>query len=232
MPAFSASPFATLPEVAIPGKPAYLFGSLPVTTADMVMTIASVAITSNVATVIGTIQAGNIPAVGNLISIQGTTTASGTFNVTGVALASVSVTGAGVATLTFALTHANVATTPDAGKGMVPIQEVAETLANGASVPVFVPSQEPVDNGLKAIVTSVTFPTLPTAVAVILQSALYFNSPNSEWTQVGSANAATVAASAQTLGPLQTFNVAGGRFFRFNVSGLSGSGTIIAKLVP
>lgn len=232
MPAFSASPFAALPEVAIPGKPAYLFGSLPVDTADMVMTITSVAITSNVATVIGTIQAGNVPAVGNLLSIQGTTTSSGAFNVTGVALASVSVTGPGVATLTFPLTHANVATTPDSGKGMVPIQEVAETLANGASVPVYVPAQEPTDFGLKAITSAVTFPTLPTAVTVILQSALYFNSPTSEWTQVGAVNAATVAGSTQTVGPMQTFNVAGGRFFRYFVEGLSGSGTVIAKVTP
>ena len=232
MPAFSASPFTALPETAIPGKPAYFFGSLPVDTDDMRMTITNVALTSNVATVIGTILTGNKPAVGNLISIQGTTQASGAFNVTNVALTGVSVTGAGVATLTFALTHADVASHSDSGQGMVPIQETSETLANGQSVPIYVPSQEPNDNGVKTITTCVTFPALPTSVNVVLQSALNWNSPNSEWTQVGSVNVATVSGSTQTVGPMQVFSLQGGRFFRLSVSGLTGSGTIIAKMVP
>ena len=74
MPTYSNSAFAPLPEVAIPAKPAYFFGSLPVTTQDtQVMRISNVALTSNVATVVGTIFQGNIPAVGNFISIIGTT---------------------------------------------------------------------------------------------------------------------------------------------------------------
>ena len=230
-----------MPEVALPGKPAYLYGSFATDNQDTLIDISNVALTSDVATITGTIRYGNIPIVGNLISIQGTTAAGGAFNVSSVALTGVTVTAStGVGTFTFALTHADVTSVANSGQALVPIQEIGEAIANNTSVPIYVPSQEPNDMGEKSITTAVTFPTLPTAVTVKLYSAINLpknvpGSAGSEWTLVGTV--ATVAGSAQTVGPLTTFDTSAsttalaGRFFCLQATGLSGTGIIIAKIV-
>lgn len=227
--------YNTLPEVAVSGQPAYFFGSLPRDTQDMIAQVTSVACASNVATVVMTIQAGNIPVVGNLITVQGTVTASGAYNVTAVAIASISGTAStGVYTVTYACTTANLTTTPDAGKAYVPIQETSETVAANQSVAIYVPAQEPVDFGAKTITTAITFPTLPTAATYTLYTAIN-NSPiapgtnPSEWTSMGVV--ATVAAGAQTVGPLKTFTTPAGRWFCLVGSGVTGTGKVIAKMI-
>ena len=241
MPTMNVSAFAPLPEVALPGKPAYLYGSFASDTQDTLLQVTNVALASNVATVSVYVIAGNIPIVGNLISIQGTQTASGAFNVSSVALTGVTInTSTGVGTVTFALTHADVLSTADAGQAIVPIQEVPETLAANTSVPAYVPSQEPNDCGEKSITTAITFPTMPTAATVKLYSAINLpknlpGSTGSEWTLVGTV--ATVSTSAQTVGPLYTEDTSAntaalaGRFFCLQVTGITGTGTITAKLI-
>ncbi len=103
------------------------------------MSIQSVAITSNVATLAVTIIEGPIPVItatksAPLISVQGTQTAAGLFNVTNVALASVTINATtGIGTLTFALTNANIATTIDSGMAIVPAPIVYETLPTSAT---------------------------------------------------------------------------------------------------
>jgi hypothetical protein len=230
MPLYSTSAFAPLPEVAIPGKPVYFYGALNTDTDDTYLRVTNVALASNVATVTGTIYRGNIPAVGSLISIQGTKTSSGLFNVSGVALTAVSVAAAtGVGTFTFALTGSDVSATADAGMGIVPIAETAETAADGTSVAIYVPSNELRDLGEKSITVATTFPSLPTAATVTLYAAIN-NNPD-EYTSMGVV--ATVAAGAQTVGPLITFTTPAGRFFRLVASAVSGgtNPTMIAKMV-
>ena len=241
MPTMNVSAFAPLPIVALPGLPAYLYGSLATDTQDTLLQVTNVALTSNVATVSVYVRAGNIPVVGNLISIAGTQTSSGLFNVSSVALTGVTINATtGIGTVTFALTNANVTSVADSGQALVPIQEVPETLAANTSVPVYVPSQEPNDMGEKSITTAITFPTMPTAATVKLYSAVNLpknlpGSAGSEWTAVGTV--ATVAASAQTVGPLFTEDTSAntaalaGRFFCLQVTGVTGSGTITAKLI-
>jgi hypothetical protein len=241
MPTMNVSAFAPLPEVVLPGKPAYLYGSFATDTQDTLLQVTNVALTSNVATVSVYVRAGNIPVVGNLISIAGTQGASGAFNVSSVALTGVSINAtAGIGTVTFALVHADVVSAADSGQALVPIQEVPETLAANTSVPVYVPSQEPNDMGEKSITTAITFPTMPTAATVKLYSAINLpknlpGSAGSEWTLVGTV--ATVAAAAQTVGPLFTEDTSAntaalaGRFFCLQVTGVTGSGLIVAKLI-
>ncbi len=234
MPAYSNSAWAPLPEVAIPAKPAYFFGSLPVTTDDTYIHITNVAITSNVATVTGTIYRGNIPVVGNFISITGCPTSSGAFNVNQVALTAVSVTAAtGVGTFSFALTHADVGAVASSGMGLVPIAEVGEALTNSTSVAIYVPSNELRDLGERSITVASSFPSLPTAATLTLYTAID-NNPQAavaEWTSMGVVS--TVAGGVVTAGPLQTYTVPAGRFFRVVASGVSGgsSPTIIAKMI-
>jgi len=233
MPNYNASAFAPLPEVAIPSKPAYFYGSLPTDADDTYIRISNVALTSNVATVTGTIYRGNIPVVGNFITISGTANNSGAFNVSQIALTGVSVTAStGVGTFTFALTHADVVSAAAAGMAIVPIAEVAETCANGTSVAIYVPSNELRDLGQKSITVATTFPSLPTAATVTLYTAIA-NNPQaavSEWTSMGVV--ATVAGGTQTVGPLVTFATPAGRFFRVVASSVSGgTPTFICKMV-
>jgi hypothetical protein len=214
---------------------------MPWDTQDTLIQVTSVAISANVATVVGTIQRGNVPVAGNMISIQGTQTLSGAFNVSSIPLSSVSVVVAtGVVTMTFPLVGTTTLTTADAGKALIPIAEVAETLAANTSVPVYVPSQEPNDMGSKSITTAVTFPTMPTAATVKLYSAINLpknlpGSAGSEWTSDGVV--ATVAGGVFTAGPLFTEDTGAntaalaGRFFCLQVTAITGSGTITAKLI-
>ena len=110
MPAYIVSPLDGIPPMLLPGIPGYFFGSLPSgPTARMLVT--SVTIAGDVATLGVEMVEGNIPAVGSLISVRGTQTASGAANVSNVALSAVSINAqTGVGTVSFALSHADVAT--------------------------------------------------------------------------------------------------------------------------
>ena len=240
MPVANVSAFAPLPEVVLPGKPAYFYGSMPTDTQDTLLQVTNVATTGGTATVSVYVRAGNIPVIGNLISIEGTVTSSGLFNVSSIPLTNVTINATtGVGTVQFALAG-TVSTTADSGQAIVPIAEVAETLAANTSVPVYVPSQEPNDMGSKSITTAVTFPTMPTAATVTLYSAINLpknlpGSAGSEWTSDGVV--ATVAGGAFTVGPLMTEDTGAntaalaGRFFCLQVTGITGPGKIIAKLI-
>src|ERR1700751_1566949 len=102
MPAFNqVYPYG---QVAVSGTPAYFYGSLDTHAQDTLMQVTNVALTSNVATLSVLVRPGNIPIVGNIISVKGTTNTSGLFNVTRAVLPGVTITAAtGVGTVTFAL---------------------------------------------------------------------------------------------------------------------------------
>lgn len=237
MPSYNVSAFAPLPEVAIPAKPAYFYGSLPVDTDDTYIRVTNVSANGSTATITGTVYRGNIPAVGSLITVSGTKTLSGAFNGT-FALTAVSVTAStGVGTFSYALVQ-TVTSTADAGMALVPIQETAETCANGTSVAVYVPSNELRDLGQKSITVATTFPSLPTAATVTLYTAISNTDNPAEWTSMGAVatvagGVVTVPASASPNGGVATFSTPAGRFFRLVVSGVSGgtSPTMISKMV-
>ena len=230
---------ATAAKVAVSGTPCYFYGSLNQDQQDMLAQVTSVACTSNVATIGITIQQGNIPIVGNLLWVNGTTNASGAYNVSAVAIASITAVSAsaGTYTLTYACTTADLATAAAAGKAIVPVQEVAEAVAANQSVAIYVPSQEPVDNGVRSITVATTFPTIQAttgAATVTLYTAINNNgipvgTTGTEWTSMGVV--ATVAAGAQTVGPLKTFTIPAGRWFCLVVSGVTGKNTLIAKML-
>lgn len=238
MPSYPTVTYAPYPKSAVSGRPEYFFGSIA-DAQDTFMVIDHVAIATNVATLNVTITQGNIPLVGQRVNVQGVSTASGAFNLTAV-LTGVTITAAtGVGTITYALTHADVGSTAATGEAVVPVQEVAEALANGDSIPVYSPAQEPRDYGAKSITTAVTFPSIPTAATVDLYTALNYQqgvSPapgatGSEWTKV--ATVATVAGSAQSTATVITSTAPAGRWYCLHVSGVSGgtNPTILAKVI-
>lgn len=227
MPSYSNSIFAPAPIAVQEGVPVYLFGGFDLKTANTRMHVTSVAIASNVATLGVTVQEGPIPLVGAPISVYGTQTGSGEFNVTNAPLTGVTinpVTGAG--SVTFALTGSNVGPTADAGQAIVPQQETFETLANGASIPCALSANDPNTSMQRTIQAAIEFPTIPTAATVNLQAAT--RNVDSEYVNLGVV--ATVASGAVTQSQEQ-FPQTTARFLRFNVTGLSGAGTIVGKLV-
>lgn len=242
MPAYSNSAFAPLPEVAIPAKPAYFFGSLPTGTQDTLGTVTNVALTTNVATVTITISAGNIPVVGNFITVAGSTNTSGLFNINQAKITAISGTAStGVYTISYALTHANVTSVADTGMAYIPIAETSEALANSTSVAIYVPSNELRDLGQRNITVATTFPSLPTAATVTLYTAIANNpqAASPEWTSMGAVavvagGSVTTPANASANGGLVTFTTPSGRFFRVVITGVSGgtSPTVVCKMIP
>lgn len=227
MTAYNTSPFGPPPVLMVGGRTEFLYGGFADTISSTLIAVSSVAITSNVATVIGTIVSGNAPAVGSLVSIQGTKTSSGLFNVTNIALASVTATlTTGAITITFPLTNANVGTTTDTGFAVVPQPLTFDTLAAGSSKAAASAENDPSTNDERAYMVQVFFGTLPTACTVTLQASLV--DQDSAYQTV--ATVATVTGGTATLNAAVYAN-ANFKFLRFNVSGLTGTGTIAAALM-
>lgn len=164
-PAYSASPFQ-IGYGLQPGIPAYSFGSSSFIVDNTNAFVTNVALTSNVATVTLKLRDGAIPVVGQLISIQGTQTASGAFNVTNVAITGVGGFATGdnsVGTVTFALTHANVVSIVDAGQASAPPPETGDVLTPtvAASGQAFAIAPVAVVGNARSIAWRVSFPSTP-----------------------------------------------------------------------
>lgn len=224
MPTFVNSPFqpATLLQK---GVPAYFFGSFSQKVGDTRLGLATDAIATNVATITGQHIVGPMPNVGDLVSIYGSANSSGAFNVTRAVITAVSfVASTNVMTITFALTASNQSATADGGTVIVEPAETPETLVNNSfSRAVFV--QAPEGDSQFSLPISVTFPTVPTAAVVSLQAAI--KAQSNEWTTLG--QIAVVSGSAVTAGPFSTATLQRGYLYRLAVTGLSGTGTIVAK---
>lgn len=228
MPAYNVTPFGPPPVLMVGGRTEWLYGNQSDIVSPTQIQIASVAITSNVATVIGTIVSGNAPVVGSLVSIQGTKTSSGLFNVANVALASVTATlSTGAITITFPLTNANVSTTTDTGYAVVPPTYTYDSLVAGSSRQAASAENDPSEDDQRSYFAQVFFNgTLPTAVTVTLQASLV--DQDAAYQTVGTV--ATIVGSTVTQSAA-TFSGMNYKFLRFNVSGLTGTGSIAAALM-
>jgi hypothetical protein len=118
------------------GWPVYLFGSRQST--DAKLYVSSVAIASNVATIGVTSWSGPLPVVGAFASLVGSQSTGGIFNVTNAVITAVTLnaTNTDIVSLSFALTHANIGSAPDVGVVHVRFAAVGEavTSAGGASI--------------------------------------------------------------------------------------------------
>lgn len=209
----------------VQGFPTYLFGGWPLFTAPTRFLITQVQLTTNVATITGSIIEGNIPTVPaanqpqSLISVRQTQSNAGLFNVSGVAITAVNINSStGIGTISFPLTNANIGLTNDAGIAVINQPETAEALANGASVPCTMPVQDPKTDSARTISVVCAFPSLPTTATVDLQGAIL--DIDSEYSKLG--NVATVSGGAITAGPLAQFQLNQVRYYRLNVSSVTG----------
>jgi hypothetical protein len=225
MPAFINSAFQK-PRLLTEGVPTYMFGSFSQQRGNTHLGLATNAIATNVATITAQFINGPLPRVGDLISIINSANSSGAFNVNRAVIVSVSYNATtNVMTITFALTGSNQAATADGGSVTVEPGETSEAIVNNSfSIAVLVPAPE--DGSQFTLPISVTFPTLPTACTVSVQAAI--KEQSNEWTTLG--QIAIVAAGAQTQGPFSQVTLQRGYCYRLAVTGLSGTGTIVAKV--
>ena len=226
MPQYVNSAFQP-PQLLQKGIPAYLFGAFSQQRGNTLLGLSTDAIATNVATVTAQLVNGPLPNIGDLVSIINAANSAGAFNVNRAPLTGVAyVVATNVMTLTFALTITNQGATADGGTVIVEPAEVPEALAlNAPSTACLV--QSPEGDAQFTIPMSVKFPTLPTSCTVDLQGAMRNNA--NEWTVV-QAGVAVVAAGVQTVGPLAQISLQREYLYRFNVSTLTGTGTIIAKI--
>ncbi len=226
MPQYQNNPFQPVRALQA-GVAEYLYGSFAADVAPARMLVSQVEIVTAVATLTVQVMEGNLPAVGSLISVHGTQTARGEFNVDRVPLTAVAInTATGTGTVSFALTAANIGPVADAGVAVVETPEIGETLIAGSSVPCTPFYQQIVPTGERTLSASCTFPIIPTAATVDLQGA----NENIDSQYATISTVATVSAGAVTASQA-TFNGVGYRFYRLNVSGLSGAGSIVGKVV-
>lgn len=226
MPAYDNSPFKALPKLLVPSQNVYLLGSLNTQISDTKFTISNVQQTTTTGTVTGTVTDGNLPIVGSFISIRGTQTNGGAFNVTNALVTAVAINAVtGQGTISFAMTTGNFAVTADSGQAIIPVPEIPETIALGASVAAAFSANDTAGSSVKIVAAAVNFPTIPTSATVVLQGAL--RNIDSEFVTLGTV--ATVAGGAVTLEQAQFPNIMY-EFLRFNVTALTGTGTITAKV--
>jgi hypothetical protein len=217
MPFFKNSPPAKSIMIE-QGWPVYLFGSRQ--SIDGEMHITSVAITGNVATVGVTGWSGPLPVVGAFASIEKTQTNSGLFNVTNLPITATTVDQTGTGTVSFALTNANIATTPDIGNLRIRFAAIGEavTAAGGASIAGSVGNV--VGRQGNWLSAQVYFPTAPSASTIALQGS---NTNND-------ADFQDIAAITVTNGRGEAQVETSFEFVRFNITAVTGTGTVVASV--
>lgn len=234
-------PFKTVKRIGTQTEPNYLFGDFDTKTQPFLFSVTSVAITSNVATVTGTLRSGggaspnNVPVVGAKMGVRGTTTNSGAFNVDPATVTGVTFTAStGAVSVTFALTHANVSTTTDTGDLVIDPAESFDLVASGsASAPaalIFTPDES--DNSRCLYAHAKWTGTSPSAATVVLQVANVDNDADYDTVQnlygcsstaviAASSSLATIAGSAVTQSGAQ-YSFIAGKFIRAKVTSMTG----------
>ena len=227
MPAYQATPFG-IRKVLLPGIVGYSFGGFNINIPTTKMRVTSVAIATNVATLGVTLDAGVLPAVGSLISVQGTqTTTSGgapNFNVSNASITAVSGFNTGnndTGTVSFALVSSNISTTVDAGSALVPQPETADAMATGSGQQFGMLVSQGLANNSRDISWAISTPSAPGSFTANLQVADVDQDAN--YTTVDT----TTAAGNRTITGIRA------NFVRGNISAVSGgtNPTVIFRVV-
>ncbi len=244
MPAYITSPFKPMPQLLIAGQPSYVWGSFNDKTGPtLINVIANMTNGSTTATLKFSIISGNVPANGSLITVVGCAN-SANFNVTNVAISNVTQVDTpddGVYTCTYAITSTATPTsfTADGGQGVIPQPEVGETVTGtGASVPVAVGAAGPNSNG-KSLSVTLTLGTGLSGVTAVLQGAN--RDIDAEYNTIGTIGTSLGVSTTDwqsRQGDTATGTLASGsvilpnfRFYRVNITAITGSGLVIAKIM-
>lgn len=218
MPFYRNSP----PEHAIlieQGWPVYLFGSRQSIDAELQVT--SVAVATNVATVAVTSGSGPLPVVGSFASITGSQNGAGEFNVTNLALTAVTLnaTHTDIVSVSFALTHADLSAIADIGTMHVRFAPIGEAFsAAGASIAGSVNTTE--GRYGNVLTAQVYFPTAPAGATIALQGANRDN--DADYVDIVAIPITSGRGFAQVESNFE--------FVRFNITAVTGSGTVVASI--
>jgi hypothetical protein len=226
MPPYDPTPFANNNPVLmlIPGNPAYAYGSKNTLRPIGRLAVTSVAIASNVATVGVKQIEGNIPAVGDLITVTDTTTDSGAANVNNIALTAVSINATtGIGTITYPATGTNQATTADVGMAFAQVPEVGETLVVGKSRAMAIQNTKGQGYGIS---WAYTCPSAPSTIAIQLEGAI--NENDAEYAIIGTSQTTTSGYNEITATVPELVN-----FVRLHVTATTGgsSPTLVGKIL-
>ena len=246
------SPFKPSPQLLVQGTPEYVFGKMNSDVSATQGFILKDSGNGTTGTYVIQIQNGNVPTVDSLLTVIGTANAAGAYNVTNVGVLSVSAAATpdiGIYTIT-ALSAGNSAVASDYGQFIITVPEIGDALttAGGASFPVCSPISGPNSIG-KSISVTVTLPANTTAnpstlsaVTVVIQGAN--RDIDAEYSTIGTITGAGAQGntyewqSGQAVGAAAPGSVSSGsvneinfRFYRLNVTGATGSGPIIGKIV-
>ena len=242
---YQLTPFKPMPKLLVMGVPEYVWGSLNDKTVPTtgIITFSKTNGTTT-ATVNIQILSGNIPVNGSLITVVGSAN-SGNFNVTNVAISNVTVipdangNDTGLYSLTYAITSTATPTTytADAASFIIPQPEVGETVSGtGASVPVAVGTW---NNSGRSLSATLTLGSGLSGVTAVLQGAnrdidAEYNTVGTIGTGLGvgttdwQSGQGDTATGTLAAGSVNFLNF---RFFRINITAITGSGLVVAKIM-
>ena len=211
-------------EMLIPGRPSYVYGSkAPGPTCRMAIDHDSVS--GNVVTLAVTIVEGNIPLVGDLIYVYGTSNSAGALNqTTGIAISGVNITATtGKGTITYPKTVGNQGNTTDTGYALSVPQEIPETLIVSKSRAVAIQNTSGRGYGIS---WAYNCPSAPATLAIQLEGAI--NDNDAEYTLIGSSQTTTTGYNEVVATVPELVN-----FVRLHVTATTGgsSPSIIGKIV-
>lgn len=239
MPNYVSSPFKAMPQLLTPNSPAYVWGSFNDKTGPTIANVISNSAVTTVATVKLQILSGNYPVAGSLITVVGASN-SPNFNVTGATIISVSSAAspdAGIVTVTYAITSTSQATLSDGGQAVIPQPEVGETVSGtGASVPVAVNAW---NASGKSLSVTLTIGAGLSGITAVLEGAnrdiaAEYNAIGIIGTGLGvgttdwQSGQGDTATGTLTSGSVNFLNF---KFYRLNITAVTGSGLVVAKIM-
>ena len=237
MPAYVQSPFKPPVQLAVAGTPSYLIGSYNDKTGPTLGYVISDSSASTTGTLVFQIVSGNVPKTGFLITVVGTANSAGIFNVTNTAVTVSSVTDAGVATVTYTVSSTSQASTADSGQVIIPQPEVGETVAAAyKSAPVARPFNNPNINEGQSLTATLNLGSGLSGVTGTLEGADF--DIDSEYVTIhtfGTSGLTSFQTGQDTPAVAGNANPGGvnqlnWRFYRFNISAVTGSGSVIGKI--
>jgi hypothetical protein len=238
VPSYIQSPYKPPVALLLAGTPFYFFGSFDDRSSPTQGNVISDSSVTTTATLTYMTVSGNIPKIGDKITVVGTRNAN--LNVTNATLLtvtpiqSVDGTQSGAVTVTYAITSTSLSLAFDAGQVIIPRPEVSEALANGASVPGAVSFINSQTQQGRTFTVDVKFPSLPTTVTSVDLQGSNFDL-DSEFVNITPTSGTVASVSGGVASGGHTVygdDAANYRFYRLNVVGASGgsSPTIVGRI--
>lgn len=242
MPAYITSPFKPMPQLLTPNTPTYVWGSFNDKTGPTQGKVLQSLGIGTTGELVVQITSGNFPVVGSLITVVGVS-ASVNFNVTNAALTAVdryphgNEPDNGMYALAYTIVSTASPIQTDGGQFIIPQPEVGELVSGtGASVPVAVNTW---NVSGKSLSVTLTLGTGLSGVTAVVQGAN--RDIDAEYNTIGTIGSGLGVGTTDWQsgqGDTATGTLAAGsvnflnfKFYRLNLTSVTGSGLVIAKIM-